>query len=180
MEFYEILQDIMDEKKMSISDVAHACGLRDSTVRSIFLRQQKNVALEVAFKLSDGLGVSLERLNGLPEPKATSETDTNPIAHDALTPHEINLIHAYRQSDENTRLIVDLTLKQNSPLTDNRYFWIDVRDAEYHTGQTLAKKIAEWLDEHPDLKRNLNDHWYVYISVESNDNQSKVNIAHHA
>lgn len=114
MEFYEILREVMDEKKMSIADVAHACGLRDSTVRSIFLRQQKNVALEVAFKLSDGLGVSLERLNGLPEPEpeTQSKPDTSTIERDSLTPHEIDLIRAYRTSDENTRLIVDLTLKR--------------------------------------------------------------------
>jgi len=64
MEFYEILQEIMDERKLSIPDVARACGLTDSTVRSIFDRQQKKIALNVAFKLSRGLNVPLSRLNG--------------------------------------------------------------------------------------------------------------------
>lgn len=67
MDFYEILQEIMDEQGLNIPAVARACGLSDGTVRSIFVRKQKNVALEVAFKLSSGLNVSLERLNGLPE-----------------------------------------------------------------------------------------------------------------
>lgn len=64
MEFYKILQEIMDEKSIGVADVARLCGLTDSTVRSIIDREQKKVALNVAFKLSDGLGVSLERLNG--------------------------------------------------------------------------------------------------------------------
>lgn len=64
MEFYKILQDIMLEKNMGIPDVARACGLSDSTVRSIIDRKAKNVTLEVAFKMQRGLNVSLERLNG--------------------------------------------------------------------------------------------------------------------
>lgn len=67
MDLYQILQEIMDEKGMNIPSVARACGLSDGTVRSIIKRKQKTTALEVAFKLSDGLGVSLERLNGMLE-----------------------------------------------------------------------------------------------------------------
>lgn len=62
--FYEILQSIMDEKGLSISEVARLSKLPDSTVRSILSRKNKTVALEVAFKLAKGLDVSLERLNG--------------------------------------------------------------------------------------------------------------------
>ena len=68
MEFHEILRLIMQEKNLSIPDVARLCGLTDSTVRSIIDRRQKKIALSVAFKLSEGLGVSLQRLNGMPEP----------------------------------------------------------------------------------------------------------------
>lgn len=64
MYFYEILQSIMDEKGLSISEVARLSKLPDSTVRSILARKNKTVALEVAFKLAKGLDVSLERLNG--------------------------------------------------------------------------------------------------------------------
>lgn len=72
MDFYEILQDIMDEKGLNIPDVARSCGLSDGTVRSMITRKSKNVTLEVAFKMADGLGVSLERLNGLTEHKESS------------------------------------------------------------------------------------------------------------
>lgn len=72
MDFYEVLQDIMDEKGLSIPDVARACDLSDGTIRSMMTRKSKNVTLEVAFKMADGLGVSLERLNDLPERKESS------------------------------------------------------------------------------------------------------------
>ncbi len=64
MDFYLILQEIMQEKDINIPTVARMCNLSDGTVRSIIKRKQKNVALEVAFKISNGLNVSLERLNG--------------------------------------------------------------------------------------------------------------------
>lgn len=79
MEFYEILLAIMEEKRMSIPAVASACGLTDSTVRSIIQRKQKRVSLDVAFKMQEGLGVSLQRLNGetekSPAPEKTSAED---------------------------------------------------------------------------------------------------------
>lgn len=56
----------MTEKKLSIPDAARLSGLTDSTIRSIISRKNKTVALEVAFKLSKGLNISLEELNGEP------------------------------------------------------------------------------------------------------------------
>lgn len=67
MAVYEILEEIATEKKLSIADIARICNLPDSTVRGIIRRKQETIALEVAFKISNGLGVSLEKLNGMPE-----------------------------------------------------------------------------------------------------------------
>ena len=64
MYFYEILQSIMEDKNLSIPDVARLSGLPDSTIRSIISRKNKTVALEVAFKLAKGLNVSVAELNG--------------------------------------------------------------------------------------------------------------------
>ena len=55
MEFYKVLKEIMESKDLSIPEVARLCNLSDSTVRSIITRKQKTVALNIAFKLSDGL-----------------------------------------------------------------------------------------------------------------------------
>lgn len=64
MPFYQILENIMKEKNLKIPDIARSSGLSDSTIRAIITRKSKNVSLEVAFKLSKALDVSLERLNG--------------------------------------------------------------------------------------------------------------------
>lgn len=67
MAIYEILEEVMTKRDVTIADIARICNLPDSTVRGIVRRKQDTVALDVAFKLSDGLGVSLEKLNGMPE-----------------------------------------------------------------------------------------------------------------
>ena len=73
MEFYEIPMAIREVNRMSIPAVASACGLTDSTVRSIIQRKQKRVSLDVAFKMQEGLGVSLQRLNGETEKSPAHE-----------------------------------------------------------------------------------------------------------
>lgn len=67
MYFYEILEQVLCEKGMTIPQAARACGLSDGTIRSMIVRKNKSVTIEVAFRLSDGLGVSLQRLNGMEE-----------------------------------------------------------------------------------------------------------------
>ncbi len=80
---YKILLETMNDKNMKIPDVARASGLSDSTVRSIITRKQSTVALEVAFKLSKGLNISLEKLNGMEEP-AKKASPTQQEAEEAL------------------------------------------------------------------------------------------------
>ena len=91
MDFYKILLDIMKEKSLSIPDVARATGLSDSTVRSIISRKTKNVTLEVAFKISNGLNVSLERLNG----DVFNIEDLNNKKSNSLTQSETTLLESY-------------------------------------------------------------------------------------
>lgn len=93
MEFYQLLQNIMEKKSLRIADVARISGLSDSTVRSILTRRSKTVALDVAFKLAKGLGVTPEYLNG---------TDTEPISDNYLflSDSECEMIRKLRSFDE--------------------------------------------------------------------------------
>lgn len=104
MEIYKILEQIMSEKNLTVAAVARICGLADGTVRGIIVRKQKSTALDVAFKLSKGLGVSLERLNGMPEPESTLDLTK-------LTPKEKHVIDLYRDIDEHSAKIVDFVLE---------------------------------------------------------------------
>lgn len=103
MELYKIIQEYMDSHNLKIATVAQMCGLPDSTVRGIITRKQKTVALEVAFKLSDGLGLSLEYLNGTPK-KNTNNNIGN------LTFEEQAHIKKYRVLDEHGKDMVDTVL----------------------------------------------------------------------
>ena len=100
MDFYKILEDIMQQKSISIPDVARMCNLPDSTIRSIISRKSKTVALEVAFKISKGLNVSLEELNGEILKQSDSPRSNN----------EQEVIKKYRALDEHGKEMVDFTL----------------------------------------------------------------------
>lgn len=111
MEFYRVLQSIMDEKGLTIPEVARLCGLSDSTVRTVLTRKSKSVSLEVAFKLSSGLGVSLDRLNyGSPEVKKATPKCNDLLG--TLTGKEIELVFAYRQASEDDQAVVDAALRK--------------------------------------------------------------------
>ena len=100
MDFYKILEDIMQQKSISIPDVARMCNLPDSTIRSIISRKSKTVALEVAFKISKGLNVSLEELNGEILKQSDSPRSNN----------EQEVIKKYRALDEHGKTLVDNVL----------------------------------------------------------------------
>ena len=82
---------------MTIPDVARACGLSDSTIRSIIERKAKRVSLDVAFKLQKGLNVSMNRLNGEKEEKLIPEIE------DKLS--EIELIIRQLSPDNRAKLL---------------------------------------------------------------------------
>lgn len=100
MDFYKILEDIMQQKSISIPDVARMCNLPDSTIRSIISRKSKTVALEVAFKISKGLNVSLEELNGEILKQSDSPRSNN----------EQEVIKKYHALDEHGKMLVDNVL----------------------------------------------------------------------
>lgn len=93
MAFYQILDEIMEEQGLNIPAVSRKCGLSDGTIRSIMTRKQEGVALGVAFKISDGLGVSLERLNGMPDPEP--QTKKSP----PITDEDKDLLDKYHKLD---------------------------------------------------------------------------------
>lgn len=111
-DIYEVLSEIMGYEGLSIANVAKKCGLSDSTVRGIITRKQKTVSLEVAFKIADGLGVSLERLNGIDENKENKDQ----CYYDShATEKEFKqIIQPYRSLDEYGKETVRILLDRES------------------------------------------------------------------
>lgn len=113
MAVYEILEEIIGEKGLSVADVARICNLPDSTVRGIIRRKQETIALEVAFKLSDGLGVSLEKLNGMPEKESSSGAQKSPSAAEAALGDHMSM------EDSNRFLVSRGFIQEGQDLSDD-------------------------------------------------------------
>lgn len=113
MFFYEILENIMDEKSLKVSDVAKLSNLTDSTVRSMITRKNKTVSLEVAFKLSKGLNVSLEELNGenLSQEMLNDKKKVNEIKKN-LSQQDEEILTLYNQLDEGDKGEIRGEIKQ--------------------------------------------------------------------
>lgn len=100
MFLYEILENIMNEKSLKVSDIAKLTNLTDSTIRSIITRKSKTVSLEVAFKLSKGLNVSLERLNGEDVSQETTYNKFTKSEKKTLSSEDETILSLYNQLDE--------------------------------------------------------------------------------
>ena len=162
MEFHEILSLIMDEKGLRVSDVAKKCGLTDSTVRSILDRKQKKIALNVAFKLANGLDVSLQRLNGMPEDAHTTPQDKKTATPKTDTAD--NIANRYKKLDEHGKLVVCAVVSeeerrmqalQKSEPEDNviHIHWND-QPASAGKGFDLSDEYMEdWLVRYNELTR---------------------------
>ncbi len=103
MEIYRVLSSIMQERNLTVADVARLSGVADSTIRGIVVRKQNKVSLDVAFKLSDGLGVSLEYLNGMPE----NEKKSSPVNGKDKRFEEIDTIYHNLNDAGQQHLLVD-------------------------------------------------------------------------
>lgn len=102
MEFYKVLLQIMEDRSLSIPDIARSCGLSDSTIRSVINRKQKSVALDVAFKISSGLQVDLEYLN-TGKHTAGGECVHTPEPQLVLNSEEADVVKNYRLLDARGR-----------------------------------------------------------------------------
>lgn len=93
----------MIEKDLSIPEVSRRTGIADSTIRSIISRKTKNISLDVAFKLSNGLDVTLEELNG--EAKGFNSTSskinvTNGVNSIPFNSEEKKLLKSFYQLND--------------------------------------------------------------------------------
>ena len=147
---HEILHSLTDERDLSVADVAHLCDIPDSTVRGIISRKQKSIALEVAFKLSKGLHISLATLNG--------EKESQMQVSDA----EMRHIKKYRTLDEYGKEMVDAALDIESRRREEALARQQAEEAAVGYDlpspaeniieirfypQTASAGYGEWLDE---------------------------------
>ena len=70
MPYVEKLKMIKEDKKMSLSDIAHVGDIPLATVTRVFNGQTPNPTFETIIRIAIGMGVSLDELAGLKQPDA--------------------------------------------------------------------------------------------------------------
>lgn len=147
MDFYLILQDVMREKELTIPEVARLSGLSDSTVRSIISRKSKTAALEVAAKISRGLDVSLERLNG------ENEVTENRKEAPKYAPDTIEVAEAYQKKELTIKNVVRKVLDLRELNEAPRVAYIKMK--VYN--EPAAAGIGDYLSDYSDTSFELEE-----------------------
>ncbi len=167
LEFYKILQNIMNKKDLSIPEVSRRTGIADSTIRSIISRKTKNISLDVAFKLSNGLDVTLEELNG--EAKdfnstATKINVTNEVNSMPFNIKEKKLLKSFYQLNDMGKEkaidnIQDLTQIDKYIINNNKINEVKEKDEKQDKIKKFnLKEELEKLDPIETVAAH-NDHW---------------------
>lgn len=71
MDFYAILQNILDDQGLTVTDAARICKIPYSTLKSIIRRKSETTTLEIALKISEGLKVPMKQLCGIEKDSST-------------------------------------------------------------------------------------------------------------
>ena len=64
MAFGKKLQEWLESRALTVSDAARMTGIPYTTIDSIIKRDSENIALTVALKISAGLGVTVDDIQG--------------------------------------------------------------------------------------------------------------------
>lgn len=67
MNMYDKIDALLEEKKMSRRQLAHAAGISENTLSGAFRRKTKNFAVENVIRIANVLGVSWIELVGRPD-----------------------------------------------------------------------------------------------------------------
>lgn len=97
MDFYVILQNLLYDQGLTVSEAARICKIPYSTLNSIIRREGKTTSLEIAMKISEGLQVPIECLNG--------------NAENSPPPNETKLLNKFRLLKEEDQNLILHTME---------------------------------------------------------------------
>jgi len=165
MDFYKVLQELLEKKNLSIPEMSRVTGIPDSTIRSIINRKSKTVSLEIAFKISHALNVSLEELSGENIDVVYNDVDSNTTENkNAFNEDEQKLITDFKKlnaigqkkalSDINDLTQIDKYTVSSEKTNDNKVKEIKQdKPKKFNLKEELAK-----LDPIETVAAH-NDHW---------------------
>lgn len=161
MDFYKVLQELLEKKNLSIPEMSRVTGIPDSTIRSIINRKSKTVSLEIAFKISHALNVSLEELSGenvdMAYSDVANENKNTPNEDEQKLVTDFRKLNAIGQqkalSDVNDLTQINKYTIDNEEANDNKVKGIMDNPKRVNLKEELAK-----LDPIETVAAH-NDHW---------------------
>lgn len=122
------LKEIIDDRGTNVNQIAKQTDTSPMTIYSIIKRDNTKVDIEILLKICKALNVSVEDIYQ-PNFKANSNANisktTQTTSEDTITPHERELINAYREQPESVQAMICKML-----------------DVDYPVSETQAKKIV--------------------------------------
>lgn len=76
MTFAEILKRLMEERNITVAELARFTDIPDSTIRMILKRNSQSASIDVALKIANFFDVSPYFLNGTPDPEVPTKSVT--------------------------------------------------------------------------------------------------------
>ena len=134
MSFGENLMRIRKEKGVTRKELAERLGVPYTTLRN-YEKGSREPGHKTLITLSQMFDVSVDDLIG----NAIKHDVQSPRQAAEITPHEMNLIHAYRKANQDSRFIVDMALKSGKVLENE--VWVQLKDRSYL--KPLFQKLRE-------------------------------------
>ncbi len=123
MGFGKLLEQKMQEKKVKQAELAAAVGIPKTTLNSIILRDNTKIEIEVFLKMCDYLGCDPDEFYNDFRKEKTEHIKQ--AFKDDITPHEREIINAYREQPESVQIAICKML-----------------DVDYEVSESQAKKIV--------------------------------------
>lgn len=123
MGFGKLLEQKMQEKKVKQAELAAAVGIPKTTLNSIILRDNNKIEIEIFLKMCDYLGCDPDEFYN--DFRKEKMEHINCVSNNDITPHEREIINAYREQPESVQIAICKML-----------------DVGYEVSETQAKKIV--------------------------------------
>lgn len=116
------LQTLLNEKNVSVAELAKLINVAPTTIYSIIQRNNKKVDIDVLLNISDVLGVNAEYFRDT----SSNSSSSTPFHLNGdifingldLNKDEVALIIEYRKTDSATKTVIDRLLGYQSQITD--------------------------------------------------------------
>lgn len=126
---------MMQEKRLSTSELEKLAGLKISSVRNILLERTKHPKAETLQAIAEVLGCSVQELLGKELPPPLKEEPSPPLEHPRLLLESMKILVSYLEHEECT-----LSLDQALKVTKETYLF-----SSQQPNPKIDERFAKWI-----------------------------------